>query len=130
MPGLSYVYNHNYKLLKIDNKDATKLFTAPQYPGNHYQMKVDLYTNTDRLIESQYINLTTVYGKLLSWNDINIKIPQDADTVGAFEFSFKVGATNVEPAYESSSTNKITSAIEVIFSNSFEFDLGTGKTAG
>lgn len=130
MPNAGYTYNHNYKLLKIDNSDATRLFTAPQYPGTHYQMKVDLYTNTDRLIESQYINLTTVYGKLLSWNDIAIKIPQDADTVGVFEFTFKVGSSDVEPAYESSATNRITSAIEVIFSNSFSFDLGTGKKPG
>jgi hypothetical protein len=46
----TYIYNHMYKLIKIDNHDASKLFTAPQYPGTHYQMKVDLYTNTDRLI--------------------------------------------------------------------------------
>jgi hypothetical protein len=90
-----YIYNHNYKLIKIDHVDASKLFTAPQYPGNHYQMKVDLYTDTNRLIESQFINLTTVFGKLLTWNDIAIKIPQDADTVGVFEFTFKVGVSDV-----------------------------------
>lgn len=130
LPEVAYAYNHNYKLMKIDNKDASKLFTAPQYPGTHYQMKVDLYTNTDKLIESQYVNLTTVYGKLLDWNQIQITIPQDADTLGMFEFTFKVGLADVEPAYESSSTNRITSAIEIIFSNSFQFDLGTGKKAG
>lgn len=116
---VSYTFNHNYKLLKIDNKNATRLFTAPQYPGSHYQMKVDLYTSTDLLIESQYINLTSVYGKLLTWNDIIVTIPQDASTIGIFEFTFKVGAVDIEPAYESSSTNRIVSAIEVIFSNSF-----------
>lgn len=47
---IGYTYNHNYKLIKIDNKNASKLFTAPQYPGSHYQMKVDLYTNTNLLI--------------------------------------------------------------------------------
>lgn len=50
MPPGGYSYNHNYKLLKIDHVDYTKLFTAPQYPGTHYQMKVDLYTTTDKLI--------------------------------------------------------------------------------
>ena len=116
---VSYTFNHNYKLLKIDNRNASRLFTAPQYPGSHYQMKVELYTNTDLLIESQYINLTTVYGKLLTWNDIIVTIPQDASTIGLFEFTFKVGTVDIEPAYESSSTNRIVSAIEVIFSNSF-----------
>lgn len=81
--------------MKIDNNDASRLFTAPQYPGTHYQMKVDLYTNTDKLIESQYVNLTTVYGKLLDWNQIQITIPQDADTLGMFEFTFKVGLADV-----------------------------------
>lgn len=50
LPTGGYTYNHNYKLLKIDNKNATRLFTAPQYPGTHYQMKVDLYTTADLLI--------------------------------------------------------------------------------
>lgn len=81
--------------MKIDNKDASKLFTAPQYPGTHYQMKVDLYTDTNKLIESQYINLTTVYGKLLDWNQIQITIPQDAETLGVFEFTFKVGLADI-----------------------------------
>jgi len=72
MPPGGYVYNHNYKLMKIDSIDATKLFTAPQYPGTHYQMKVDLYSTANLLIESQYVNLTTVYGNLLTYNDIQI----------------------------------------------------------
>lgn len=33
-------YNYNYKLVTIDSNDQSKLFTAPQYPGTHYQMKV------------------------------------------------------------------------------------------
>jgi hypothetical protein len=45
-----YTYNHDYKLMKIDNSDGSKLFTAPQYPGTHYQMKVDLYTTANLLI--------------------------------------------------------------------------------
>ena len=58
-------YNHNYKLVTIDTADQTQLFQAPQYPGTHYQMKVDLYTSTDILMESMMVNLTTVYGDLL-----------------------------------------------------------------
>lgn len=34
------------------------------------------------------------------------------------------------PSYENSASNRITSSIEIEFSNSFEADLGTGKSAG
>jgi len=47
-----------------------------------------------------------------------------------FEFTFKVGAKDVEPAYQSSATNRVTSAIEIIFANTFQYDLGTGKQTG
>lgn len=43
-------YNMNYKLITIDTSNPAQLFTSPQYPGNQYQMKVDLYTNTQKLI--------------------------------------------------------------------------------
>jgi hypothetical protein len=40
----------NYKLIKIDTANSAQLFKTPEYPGNMYQMKVDLYTNTQLLI--------------------------------------------------------------------------------
>jgi hypothetical protein len=43
-------YNMNYKLITIDTANANQLFKTPEYPGNQYQMKVDLYTNTQLLI--------------------------------------------------------------------------------
>lgn len=76
------------------------------------------------------VNLTTVYGELLNQNDIDIKIPLDAEYDGLFEFNFVVGDTDIEPSYESTANTPITSGIEFIFSKSFEDDLGTGKSAG
>lgn len=104
-------YNHNYKLVTIDTSDQTKLFKAPAYPGNHYQMKVNLFTSANVLVESMMVNLTTVYGDLLAYNSILITIPKDADQLGLFEFKFKVGATDILPGYENSVSNKITSKI-------------------
>ena len=43
-------YNHNYKLIKIDTSQQNKLFVAPPYPGDHYQMKVGLYSNSGSLV--------------------------------------------------------------------------------
>ena len=43
------VYNQWYNLIGLDHTDATKLFTAPKYPGNQYQMKVNLWTSSNTL---------------------------------------------------------------------------------
>ena len=103
-------YNHHYKLIKIDTTSVSDLFKTPAYPGDHYQMKVDLYTSSN-LIESMMVNLTTVYGDLLTYPDIEFKIPGDAEEQGIFEFTFKVGTHSILPAYDNSEYNLITSAI-------------------
>ena len=77
-------YNHNYKLVTIDTSDQTKLFKAPVYPGTHYQMKVNLFTSSDVLVESMKVNLTTVYGNLLNYVHMSVRIPKDADQIGLF----------------------------------------------
>lgn len=35
-------YNQGYNLLNLDHSNPNMLFTAPAYPGNHYQMQVNL----------------------------------------------------------------------------------------
>ena len=104
-------YNHNYKLVTIDTSDQSKLFKAPAYPGTHYQMKVDMFSSSDVLVESMMVNLTTVYGQLFVYDDIYVLIPQDADSIGLFEFKFKVGDEDILPGYPNSASNKITSNI-------------------
>ena len=56
-----------------------------------------------------------------------VQIPLDADSIGLFEFKFRVGDADILPGYENSANNRITSKIEFEFSKSFEDDLGTGK---
>ena len=123
-------YNHNYKLIKIDTSQSTRLFEAPPYPGDQYQMKVGLYANSGALMEQMKVNLTTVYGKLLEYPQIYINIPKDANSIGLFEFKFRVGEDDILPSFDNTASNRITSAIEIEFSKSFEDDLGTGKVAG
>jgi hypothetical protein len=105
------VYNQLYNLLNLDNSDATKLFTAPSYPGDHYQMQVNLWSNTNALVESQYVNITTVYGYYLSVPSIVCKIPLDASTAGLIDLQFVVGTVDILPSYINSADNSITSAI-------------------
>jgi hypothetical protein len=71
-------------LVSIDTTVANKLFTAPAYPGDIYLMKVNMFTSTNLLVESMLVNLTTVYGDLLSVPQITFTIPLDASTYGLF----------------------------------------------
>ena len=105
-------YNHNYKLITIDTSDQSLLFETPNYPGSHYQMKVDLYSNSDILLEQMKVNLTTVYGYNLESSLIEAKIPQDAEAYGIFELKFTVGESDLLPSYDNSASNRITSSIE------------------
>lgn len=126
-------YDHNYKLITLNINDGTLLFTTPQYPGTHYQMKAELYTNIagkDVMIERTMVNITTVYGTYLSVPDIIAKIPLDGSAYGLFDIQFLVGNYDIPPGYPNTATNTITSQIVIIFANTFEFDLGTGYKAG
>ena len=78
-------------------------------------MGVNLWGTSNELVESQNINITTVYGYYLSVPAITFDIPKDADQKGLFELTFLVGTSDILPAYDSSASNSITSAIEISF---------------
>mgnify|MGYP006995536541 CR=1 FL=1 len=42
---------------------------------------------------------------------MSVRIPKHADTIGLFEFKFRVGSSDILPGYQNSATNKITSLI-------------------
>lgn len=93
-------------------------------------MQVNLWSSANALVESQYINITTVYGYYLQVPNIVFKIPGDGDAKGLFDLQFVVGISDILPSYENSASNSITSAIEIKFSNTFAADLGTGLKGG
>jgi hypothetical protein len=43
-------YNQWYNLINLDHSVASSLFTAPKYPGNHYQMQVNLWASNNSLV--------------------------------------------------------------------------------
>jgi hypothetical protein len=43
-------YNQGYNLLNLDHSSSSMLFTSPKYPGDHYQMQVNLWSNTNALV--------------------------------------------------------------------------------
>jgi hypothetical protein len=123
-------YNQLYDIFNLDHSVSSLLFTAPNYPGNHYQMQVNLWSSSNLLVESQYINLTTVYGYYLSVPLITFVIPLDASQFGLFDLTFTTGVADILPSYTNSAAYTITSAIEIGFPNSFDAALGIGLAAG
>jgi hypothetical protein len=106
-PGYTQLYN----LFNLDHASVPMLFTAPNFPGNHYRMQVNLWSASNQLVESQFINLTTVYGYYLSVPLINLVIPMDASQYGLYDLTFTTGSADILPAYTNSETYTITSAI-------------------
>lgn len=43
-------YNQLYNLFNIDHSSASMLFTAPNFPGNHYRMQVNLWASNNSLV--------------------------------------------------------------------------------
>ena len=123
-------YNQEYNLLSIDTANSASLFTAPAHPGDHYTMHVNLWSATDHLVESQAVNVTTVFAHKLAVPNISFTMPLDGGTKGMFELEFLVGTADILPAHASTVSNSITSAIELIFPNTFDASLGTGLAEG
>ena len=61
---------------------------------------------------------------------ITFVIPNDGGAKGLFDLTFTVGSADILPSYTNSLSNSITSAIEISFAKTFDFDLGTGLSAG
>ena len=62
-------------------------------------MGVNLWSASHQLVESQNINITTVYGHYLSVPNITFDIPHDADQKGMYQLTFLVGSSDILPAY-------------------------------
>lgn len=43
-------YNQWYNLIGVDHSNPALLFTAPPYPGDHYQMQTNLWTSAGALV--------------------------------------------------------------------------------
>jgi hypothetical protein len=44
------VYDQMYNILNLDDTSSTNLFTTPSFPGNHYQMQVNLWASNNSLV--------------------------------------------------------------------------------
>ena len=49
-PSSQSHYNQWYNILNLDHSDASKQFTAPKYPGDHYQIGVNLWGTSNQLV--------------------------------------------------------------------------------
>lgn len=53
-------YDHAINVITLGNTDTTKLFSAPFYPGEHYNITLELYNEHEILVEKSVINMTNV----------------------------------------------------------------------
>ena len=106
-------------------------FTAPAYPGDFYNMTIEMYDGSNTLLEKQTANLTDVWGQYLDIAGLTFVNGLDSLMNQIFDFTFIVGTAEIPPGYQATGTN-MSSEIQFIFENmdGFNDDIGTGLGEG
>lgn len=101
------------------------------YPGDFYNMTIEMYGADNTLLEKQTANLSDIWGENLAISGLNFVNGLDSLTQEIYDFTFLVGSTDVPPGYRATGTNMSTE-IQFIFENinGFNSDLGTGLKDG
>ncbi|KRX03573.1 hypothetical protein PPERSA_04125 [Pseudocohnilembus persalinus] len=91
-------YDHAINIITLGNTDQDYLFKAPKYPGTHYNMTLELYSE-GILVEKSVVNLTNVQGYDFDISYMTIQNVADIDIKGLYQISFKVGNVDVPIGY-------------------------------
>jgi hypothetical protein len=87
-----YTYSrHDIKIMRISMNNVDDLFTAPMLPGDHYNISLAMYDESEVLVEKTGINMTDVLGKFLDVAFLTVDPGLDPYTPSIFEFNFKLG---------------------------------------
>ena len=118
--------------------DENNWFTAPNLPGNFYNMTVELYGTAGQLLEKQTIDISPVYGEYFDIPSIVLNNIQDGGIAeSVYDLTFLTGSLQIPPGATTTATN-LRSEMQFIFenynaadpSNVFKNDLGTGLKEG
>ena len=131
-------YDNEVKIIQLGSFAEDNWFTAPNLPGNFYNMTVELYGTSGKLLEKQTIDISPVYGEYFDLPSIilnNIKDGAIAESV--YNFTFVTGSLQIPPGAATTATT-LRSEMRFIFegynaavpSNIFKSDLGTGLEEG
>lgn len=131
-------YDNQVKIFQIGTVLQSNWFTAPNLPGDFYNMNVAIYSNTGTLIAKQTRNISPVYGRFFDIPSMTIKNVQDAGSkLAVYDISFVTGDLQIPPGTLTTATTQ-TSELRFIFenfdgmnpTNVFSNDLGTGFSNG
>lgn len=56
-------YDNGARIVQLANSNMSNWFTAPAYPGDFYNMTIEMYGATGTLLEKQTANLTDIWGQ-------------------------------------------------------------------
>jgi hypothetical protein len=119
------------RIIQLANLNESNWFTVPMYPGDFYNMTIEMYGADGTLLEKQTANLSDIWGENLAISGLNFVNGLDSMTQEICDFTFVVGSTDVPPGYRATGTNMSTE-IQFIFENvdGFNSDIGTGLNDG
>lgn len=127
-------YDNNVKIFQIGSVEQSNWFTAPNLPGDFYNMNVAVYADNGTLVTKQTRNISPVYGRNLDIPSIVVNNVQDYQTTFAtYDIRFVTGDLQIPPGAPTTATTQ-TSELQFIFenfngmnpTNVFSNDLGTG----
>lgn len=84
------------------------------YPGDFYNMTIEMYGSGGVLLEKQTANLSDIWGHYFDIAGLNFVNGLDSSTQEIFDFTFRVGDQEIPPGYIATGTN-MSSQIHFIF---------------
>jgi len=92
-------YDDLVRILEVANKNQSKLFKAPKYPGDFYPITVELYEN-DQLREKETKNITNILGLDFDLNHLKVINGLDDERLMLYEVKFRVGSEEIPVGYD------------------------------
>jgi hypothetical protein len=64
-------YDNGARIIQLANSNISKWFTAPAYPGDFYNMTIEMYDSAGDLLEKQTANLSDIWGQYFDIAGLN-----------------------------------------------------------
>ena len=92
-------YDNDVKIIQLGSILQQNWFTAPQLPGNFYNMTVEIYFNTGVLLEKQTIGISPVYeGEYFDIPSIDLQNIKDSNVQeSVYDLQFTTGTLRIPP---------------------------------
>ena len=131
-------YDNDVKIIQLGSILQQNWFTAPQLPGNFYNMTVEIYSSAGVLLEKQTIDISPVYGEYFDIPSIDLQNIKDGNIQeSVYDLQFTTGTLQIPPGAATTQTTLV-SELRFIFesynandaTNVYQNDLNTGLKEG